>query len=64
MEEYNKRMTSSPLSIYGEGLASDYVKDFSEENIHVIFIKDLPKDFDEIIKKLRKELKKTLGKIK
>jgi len=53
MEEYNKRI-SSPLSIYGECLAYDNVKDFSEENIRVIFIKDLPKDFDGIIKELKK----------
>jgi len=62
MKEYYKRMGSSPLSIYGQSLASDCVKDFSEKNIHVIFVKDLPQDFDEMITKLKKILNKTLIK--
>ena len=60
MDEYYKRMGCTPLSIYGQGLASDCVKDFSEENIHVIFIKDLPKDFEDVMKKLKQELKDSM----
>ena len=62
MEEYYKR-NSSNLSVYGEVL-SDGVKDFKEENIHVIFVKDLPNDFDEIIKKLKKELENSIENLK
>ena len=52
MEEYKKKFNPSVFP-YG-GFASDCVEDFSEENIHVIFVKDLPKDFDEIIKELKR----------
>lgn len=62
MKEYYER-NSSNLSIYGEVLG-DGVKDFKEENIHVIFVKDLPKNFDDIIKKLKQELKDSMKPMK
>ena len=53
MEEYYKE--HSYLSNHPFYTSSpDCVKDFSEKNIHVIFIKDLPKDFDKIIKELKR----------
>jgi len=57
MEEYYKRF-NAPILSYG-GFASDCVKDFSEKNIHVVFVKDLPKDFDDIIKELKRIFNKT-----
>lgn len=54
MEKYYKENNYPPNSFIKT--ASDCVKDFSEKNIHVIFIKDLPKDFADIIKELKKIL--------
>lgn len=53
MEEYHKNQ-SKYLSIYGMKMALDLVDNFSKENLTIIFVKDLPKDFDEIIKELKR----------
>ncbi len=62
MKKYQENILETS-KYYNLGLptALDFVKDFSEENIHVIFVKDLPEDFSEIIKKLKEELNKSLN---
>lgn len=61
MKKYQESISEN-AKYYNLGLptASDFVKDFPEENIHVIFVKDLPKDFDEIIKQLKKQIGTTI----